>query len=476
MTTKTITEETRAAYEAEVKDKQSLLLEAAKRRIRLTDEEKAKLLRLYEVAPELREILDYCWQLWAREDQVPPDGDAWHIWQLRSGRGAGKTRAGSEQVIDWAMAGYTPIALIGQTKADVRDTMIELGDSSIIKRSPPWFMPEYISSKRRLTWPNGVEAVIYSGDEPGQLRGPQHAKAWVDELAKFKYPEETIDNLEFGLRVGDNPQWISTTTPRPIKIIRELLKDPDCINMVASTFANAANLPEKFLNRLRLKYVGTALGRQELEGELLEDTAGALWKLGMIEMLRVTEEPPPFRRIVSWDPATTSKKTSDEHGIVVCSTGAPYYREGETSLLGSLDVFHGYVIEDLSDVYTPNQACDVVVEAYYRLGLDRVVAENNQGGDWIESLLRTKDPNVKYKGIPASESKKGRAEPVSGLYEQHRIHHVGMFPELEDELTTWTGPPDPSPNRLDAVVHGFAFLFNLAKKGKKKVRVMGSRR
>lgn len=466
MPVETITETERAAQE------RSVLLELARRRLRLTDTEKSELLELAESDPEAKELLRYCWPLYARDDQRPPAGD-WHIWQMRSGRGAGKTRAGAERVIDWAQEGCTPIALIGQTKADVRDTMVEVGDSSILRCSPPWFFPEYESSKRRLTWPNGVQAIIYSGDEPGQLRGPQHAKAWVDELAKFKYPEETIDNLEFGLRVGDNPQWISTTTPRPIKIIRDLLKDPDCINVVASTFANAANLPEKFLNKMRAKYGGTILGRQELEGEIIEDVLGALWKIGLIELLRVdaTNAPPPFRKIISWDPATTSKKTSDEHGILVCAIGSPHYREGEASLIGDLDKFHGYVLEDLTGIYSPDQAAEIVIEVYHRLQLDRVIAETNQGGDMIETILRMKDPTVAYTGISASESKRGRAEPVSALYEQRRIHHVGTFPELEDELTTWIGPPMPSPNRLDAIVHGFAFLFDLAKKGKKKVIV-----
>ena len=466
----TITEETRVEHESEARRLQSILLEKAKRRIRLTEKDKTTLSLLAKESPALAEELDYCWQLWAREDQLAPLGD-WHIWQMLSGRGAGKTRAGSEQVIDWAMAGHTPIALVGQTKADVRDTLVEVGDSSIVKRSPPWFVPEYEPSKRRLTWPNGVQAIIYSGDEPGQLRGPQHAKALVDELAKFKYPQETIDNLEFGLRVGDNPQWMSTTTPRPIKIIREIIKDPDCINVVVSTFANAANLPQKFLDKMALRYAGTMLGRQELDGEIIDDVIGALWQLGMIETLRVVEEPPPFRRIISWDPATTSKKTSDEHGIIVCSAGPTHYREGEGSLIAGLDIFHGYVIEDLSGIYTPDGAAQVVIEAYHRLQLDRVVAETNQGGDFIETLLRTKDPTVSYTGIPATDSKKGRAENVSALYEQRRIHHVGNFPELEDEQCTWTGPPMPSPNRIDAVVHGFAFLFDLAKKGKKKAGV-----
>jgi phage terminase large subunit-like protein len=218
----------------------------------LTAAEKKELLTTAENDPELARQLEYFWPLWARDDQLPPPGD-WLFWMLRSGRGAGKTRAGSEKVIEWAQQEIGPIALIGQTKADVRDTMIEVGDSSILRRSPPWFMPEYEPSKRRVVWPNGVIAIAYSGDEPDQLRGPQHAKAWVDELAKFKYAERTMDNLEFGLRVGPLPQGIITTTPRSIRVIKDLLADPDCIDVRVSTFANIDNLPPKFVERLRKK-------------------------------------------------------------------------------------------------------------------------------------------------------------------------------------------------------------------------------
>ena len=198
------------------------------------------------------------------------------------------------------------------------------------------------------------------------------------------------------------------------------------------------------------------------------DVQGALWKLGLINSLRIGKAPESYRIVISWDPAMTSKKTSNEHGIIVCAVGKPYYAEGEGSLIAGEDDKHGYVLEDLSGIYTPNEACEAVIDAYYRYNADRVVAETNQGGDMVESLLRIQDSEVSYTGITAEESKRGRAEPVSALYEQRRIHHVGNFEKLETEQTTWTGPPMPSPNRLDALVHGFSSLFELAKKAQKR--------
>ena len=219
----------------------------------------------------------YDWEgIWARPEQLPPSED-WYIWLLLSGRGFGKTRTGAELVCKWAKLGYTPIALIGQTKGDVRDTMIEVGDSSILKISPPDFMPIYAPSKRRLTWPNGVVAIAYSGDEPNQLRGPQHMKSWCDELSKFMYPKETWDNLLMGLRIGDSPQCIVTTTPRPIKIIKDLAADQQTTVTRGHTMDNRLNLAPQFLKKMLSKYEGTKLGRQELAGEILDSMEGLVY-------------------------------------------------------------------------------------------------------------------------------------------------------------------------------------------------------
>jgi phage terminase large subunit-like protein len=385
------------------------------------------------------EQLLYDWEAWARPNQLPPPAE-WYIWLLLSGRGFGKTRVGAELVIKWAKAGYSPIALVGKTKADVRDTMIELGESSILKVSPPWFKPEYEPSKRRVTWPNGVVAVIYSGDEPDELRGPQHAKAWVDELAKFKYAEEAWDNLMFGLRTGDKPQAVVTTTPRPIKIIKDIIKDPGTVVTRGHTLDNKANLAPTFLKYILDKYQGTRLGRQELDGEILDDNPGALWKRGQIDALRARQCPTLMRVAVGVDPEASNTEDSAETGIIVAGCAMVN------------DKLHGYVLDDLSIRESPNKWAMAAVTGYYKHKADTIVAEVNQGGDMVESTIHVADPDVPVKKIHASRGKFTRAEPVSALYEQGRVHHIGFFPDLEDQLCEWV-PGNTSPDRLDALVH-----------------------
>jgi phage terminase large subunit-like protein len=608
----------------------------------------------------------YDWKFWARASQLPPEGD-WFGWLLRSGRGAGKTRTGAEWIIQRARDGYKRIALIGQTKADVRDTMIEVGESSILQISPPWFMPDYQPSKRRLVWPNGSIAVTFSGDEPDQLRGPQHDdgeqpiellrvgdlvttrkgskrvvdtrnltaivgrvafsngtklvatsthpvlaatgwkrlsdlatgeevcvgerhltvtsrrmltggksisiggfgnvitepfrlgstsiikteiqptiksrilswlrrrligigiteslrrflfdvrtaellipesgrkrvlqfagnvnlggrrrseklfasapvvgshsaqggelfvasvvstwepvgparvyditveneheyfangvlvhnSAWVDELAKFKFPTLTWDNLEFGLRSGPDPRVIVTTTPRPIAIIKQL-----------------ANINRLFLKRVRNKYEGTRLGRQELGGEILEDNPGALWKRADIEKTRVREAPALFKIVIGVDPAET--KTGNETGIVAVGLG---YNG------------HGYVLGDRSLQGSPGEWGQAVVTAYFDFEADRVIAEGNAGGEMVEYTIHTVDDgaSVPVKRVHATRGKRLRAEPVAALYEQGKVHHVGMFAELEDQQCQWE-PGDKSPDRLDGLVHGLTALMVTGRK------------
>lgn len=399
---------------------------------------------LHKIAPTLREakLLDYCWRFWARPKQLPPAGD-WFVWLLLSGRGFGKTRAGSEWVIDRARNGpFHPIALVGQTKADVRDTMMELGDSSLLKISPSWFMPKYEPSKRRLTWPNGMIAIVYSGDEPDQLRGPQHGSAWVDELAKFKYPQETWDNLVMGLRVGEKPQAVVTTTPRPIPIIKALVADPDTASTVGSTYENLANLSPIFIQQVIRRYEGTRLGRQELHGAILDDVEGALWTRALLEETRVSKYPDLVRIVVGVDPqgSTTS---GAETGIVGAGLGVDD---------------QGYVLDDASLNGTPHEWGSQAVAAMRRLRADRIVAEVNYGGDMVESTIRTVDENAPIKLVRATRGKLIRAEPVQALYEQGRVHHVGMFASLEDELCSWV-QGEKSPNRLDAMVWALTELM-----------------
>jgi len=411
----------------------------------LPEQERRKIVQ--SLSPREAEALYYDWEFWARPSQLPPDWN-WYIWLILSGRGFGKTRIANEQAIKWARTGYNPIALVGQTKADVRDTIVEVGDSSILKISPPWFMPDYEPSKRRLTWPNGVLGIIYSGDEPDQLRGPQHAKALVDELAKFKYPKDTWDNLMLGLRIGDNPQAVVATTPRPIPIIKSLLKDEGIKTAVTRghTLENKVNLAPAFLKYILSKYEGTRLGRQELAGEILDDNPDALWKRARIDELRVKQRPDLVRTVVAIDPEAANNENSAETGIVVA---------GIAPIGGQM---HGYILADLTIKGTPDQWATAGVTGYYNFKADRIVGEVNNGGDMVEHTVRTVDRNVSFKAVHASHGKYIRAEPVSALYEQGRVHHVGFFPELEDQLCEWV-PGDKSPDRLDALVWALTELI-----------------
>jgi phage terminase large subunit-like protein len=383
------------------------------------------------------EVLDllYDWQFWARPKQLPPPGD-WFGWMLRAGRGFGKTRSGAEFIIDRARKGYRRIALIGQTKADVRDAMVEVGDSSILRISHPNFRPIYEPSKRRLTWPNETIAIIYSGDEPDQLRGEQHDTAWIDELAKFKYSQDTWDNMELGLRLGPDPRVIISTTPRPIPIIKALIEDPDIIDVVGSSYENIANLSEKYIERIIKKYEGTRLGKQEIYAQILSDNPDALWTRKILEKNRINKAPELVRIAVAIDPEATANEMSSETGII----GG-----------GISEDDHCYILEDVTLKGTPDKWGNAAVALYYKLKADRIIGEVNNGGDMVEHVIRSIDKKVSYKAVRASRGKYVRAEPVSALYEQKKIHHVGYFPELEDQLCEWV-PGDKSPDRLDALV------------------------
>ena len=399
----------------------------------LPKEERDKILN--SLTKEEAEDILYDWEVWARPKQLPPPGD-WLTWMILTGRGWGKTRAGSEWVNDQAKKGAKHIALIGQTKADVRDTMIELGPASILKVSNPKFRPEYEPSKRRLTWPNGCVGTIYSGDEPDQVRGPSHDRTWMDELAKFKYPQQIWDNLMFGLREGEDMRILVTTTPRPIAIIKNLIKDPNTIPVRGSTYENKDNLPKKYFDYVIAPYVGTRLGQQEIEGKILEDNPNALWTRKIIDDNRVSKVPELIRIVVAVDPEATDTETSAETGIIAGGLGT----DG-----------HGYVLNDATIKGSPDTWGKAVVAEYYKFGADRIVAEVNNGGDMVKFVIHTIDKDVSYKDVHAAKGKHTRAEPVSALYEQGRIHHVGNFPDLEEQLCEWV-PGDKSPDRLDANV------------------------
>ena len=403
-------------------------------------------------------VLNYDWNFWARDEQKMPEclllpGPV-NTWLLLAGRGFGKTRVGSEALISEVFHGRAGrIALIAETAADARDVIVE-GDSGILARSPPWFKPVYEPSKRRVTWPNGAMAFTYNAVEPDQLRGPQFDFAWGDELAKWRYSQETFSNLQFGLRLGQRPRQIFTTTPRPIKIIRELVNDPSVFVTRGRTLDNAANLAGSFLVAVQRKYAGTRLGRQELDAEILMDTPGALWTRDMIESAQMSQ--PIFSRdiysriVVAIDPAVTNEEGSDETGIVVVGVRASDN--------------HAVVLEDASGRMAPVEWASKAVFLYRTYMADRIVAEVNQGGDMVETTVRMVDPNVSYKAVHASKGKVARAEPISALYEQKRVHHAGSFPVLEDQMSQFVRDWDTkamgfSPDRVDALVWGISEMM-----------------
>lgn len=360
-----------------------------------------------------------------------------------AGRGWGKTRTGAETVAEWVRSGKCRrIALVAPTAADARDVMIE-GESGLLNVGQPQERPTYEPSKRRLTWPNGAIATVFSADKPDRLRGPQHDGAWADEIAAWRYPE-AWDQLMFGLRLGDDPRVVATTTPRPIPLIKELVESDTTHVVRGSTYDNRANLAPAFFEKIIARYEGTRLGRQELYAEILTDVPGALWNRSMIEIGRVAKPPTTLRRIVvSIDPAASANEDSAETGIIVAGIG----EDG-----------HGYVLEDVSLTASPDKWARQAVSAFYVHGADRIVAEVNNGGDMVEHTLRTVDRTVPYKAVRASRGKEIRAEPVAALYEQGRIHHVGYFGPLEDQLCTWL-PGEKSPDRLDALVWALTELM-----------------
>jgi phage terminase large subunit-like protein len=396
------------------------------------------------------EVLEYEWLEWARDNQKPPPGD-WRTWLLLAGRGFGKTRTGAETVrLAVTEFGYRRVALVAPTSADARDVMVE-GESGILSTSPPWDVPRYQPTKRRLTWSNGAIATTFSADEPERLRGPQHDLAWCDELASWRYPE-AWDMLMFGLRLGRDPRVIVTTTPKPTKIIRELVDDPTTIITRGSTYDNRWNLAPAFLHQIIKKYEGTRLGRQEINAEILSDVPGALWNRTLLEALRwpVYQSVPDLVRIVvAIDPAATSGEEADETGIIVA---------------GKDDNGCGYVLEDLSGHYSPTEWAKTAIALYRKHKADRVVAETNNGGEMVEATLRIVDPNVSFTAVHATRGKVIRAEPVAALYEQQRVRHVGTFPVLEDQMCGFTTDLDRiaaglSPDRVDALVWAFTDLL-----------------
>jgi phage terminase large subunit-like protein len=387
------------------------------------------------------EELKWDWPKWARPSQsAPPEFTRGQkrTWLILSGRGWGKTRVGAEQVREWAKT-FDRVNLVGPTHDAVRDIMIQ-GESGVLAVCPRSERPRFISSRRLLEWPSGSVSQLFSADEPERLRGPQHSKMWCDELASWRNPE-AWDQSQFGLRLGANPQCLVSTTPRPSAIIKALVKDPNTIVTRGTSYENASNLAAGFFNQIITRYEGSRLGKQELLGELLADREGALFFQSQIDDARVATAPELTRIVVGVDPAVTAKKTSDECGIVTVGKDArrpPHY----------------YVIDDQSLQASPEKWARRVVATFYKHSADKVIGETNMGGDLIAATIHNVDTTVPFKAVRATRGKLIRAEPASALFEQGRVHFVGTFPQLEDQLTDWTPDAGGSPDRLDAMVWG----------------------
>jgi phage terminase large subunit-like protein len=401
-----------------------------------------------ELSRSFAEALKADWHSQARPNQLPPPGE-WRIWLVLAGRGFGKTRTGAEWVRSQAESGTAKrMALVAPTAGDARDVMIE-GESGILAISLRGNKPNYEPTKRRLTWPNGTIATAYSADEAERLRGPQHDAAWCDELGAWRYPE-SWDMLMMGLRLGKNPRCIVTTTPKPTKLIRELVgrEGKDVVISRGKTSENAANLAPQFIETIVSRYQGTRLGRQELEGELLTDTPGALWSESVLESTRVAVAPLLQRIVVAVDPSGSGGEEADECGIVVAGLG----QNG-----------HGYALSDLSDLLAPPEWARRAIDAYRAHQADRIVAEVNYGGKMVLATIAAVDAFVPVKEITSSRGKVLRAEPIAAFFEQSRAHLVGAFPELEDEMTSFTTDynraRDGSPNRVDALVFALTELM-----------------
>nr|WP_259400341.1 terminase family protein [Roseovarius sp. SCSIO 43702] len=395
--------------------------------------------------------LPYLFEFWAFDHQLPPEGD-WKNWVIMGGRGAGKTRAGAEWVRS-CVEGSRPLdpgrcrrlALVGETVEQVREVMV-FGESGIIACSPPDRKPDWQATRKALVWPNGAEARIFSAHEPEALRGPQFDAAWLDELAKWKKAQDTWDMLQFALRLGDDPQLCITTTPRNVGVLKAILAASSTVVTHAPTEANRANLADSFLEEVRARYAGTRLGRQELDGLLMEDTEGALWTRGDLEAARVPQPPELDRIVVAVDPPVTGHSGSDECGIIVAGVRRT----------GQVQDWRGYVLADRSvSGEGPAGWANAAVRAMEEFGADRLVAEVNQGGDLVETVIRQVDPLIPFKAVHATRGKSTRAEPVAALYEQGRIHHALGLDRLEDQMCAMTSrgfEGRGSPDRVDALV------------------------
>ncbi len=408
------------------------------------------------------------WFLAARREQMPPLWN-WFVWIILAGRGFGKNWTGAHWLINEHIEGRAEnSAIVAATASDLRKYCLE-GPSGIMSLAPNWFYPDYQPSKTRLVWPNGVETQLFTSEKPERLRGPNLDKVWCDEMAAWQRLDEAWHMLQLCLRHGKEPQAVITTTPKPRAILRDLIKrkDTDVAVTRGSTYDNVANLAPRFVAEIITQYKGTRLERQEIYGELLDEFEGALWSYKILDECRDTEHPILRRVGIGVDPAIASQEGSDLTGII---TG------------GLSDNRHGWVTGDHSLRASPERWASKVVERYRALTADFVVAEKNQGGEMVEATIKAVDDSVNVILVHASKGKIARAEPIAAFYEQHRIHHVGTFPDLEDEMCLFM-PGETnvqqfktmgkSPDRADALVWLMSELMDGLNKVEPRIRTLG---
>ena len=407
-----------------------------------------------QLGPQKVEELKHDWHFWARDNQLEPEDSSWNVWFLNCGRGFGKTRTGVEWVREQVKRGVKRIAAVAATNSDIERVMVK-GESGFLSvcwkgdktyKGKKMGFPEWSPTKRTLTWENGAKVEFYSAEEPERLRGPQFEIAWCDELAAWNKDDDTWSMLQFCLRLGKHPRIVVTTTPKPTKLVRKILKDDKTHVTTGSTFDNSANLAGTYLEAVKEQYEGTRLGRQELYAEVLEEAQGALWNTDMLDACTIKQEQVPdlTRVVIAIDPAVTTNKESDMTGIVVAG----------------IDVNGiAYVLGDYTDRLSPQGWAAKAIELYHKYEADRIVAEVNQGGDMVKTTIHGEDETVPFRAVRASRGKYARAEPVSALYERGLVKHVAnpsdgaTLNELETQMRTW----EPlgsigSPDRLDALV------------------------
>ena len=411
-----------------------------------------------EFSPEQVEWLAHDWQAWAREEQLAPvalaEAAAWRTWLVLGGRGAGKTLTGAEWIRSLIQANALlrnaaplRIALVGETLHDARSVMVE-GVSGLLSVYAGGERPLFQTTRNQVIWPSGAIAQVFSGADPDSLRGPQFDAAWCDEIAKWRHAEATWDMLQFALRLGTHPRQLVTTTPRPIPLLRRLLADPATVVTRVRTIDNTENLAPSFIAEMQRRYAGSLLGRQELDGEMIEEQTGALWRLAWIEQARIEQRPELTRIVVALDPPVTSTASSDACGIVVAGLGV----DGR-----------GYVLADRTMQGRESIAwARAAVGLYREYDADRIVAEVNQGGDLVVDILKQVDNTVPIAKVRATRGKWLRAEPVAALYAEGRVAHVGHFGELEQQMLAFGAgglPGGKSPDRLDALVWALTELM-----------------